>query len=163
MAVADDTLLMKIANNNGPLAQERREDLLRRLAAMPLSASERVTNRLEYEAHNDGRTIAALAADCLNLLENESKVASGHEFEEFRTQLIRFNLWTSNIGVFAKSGLSLDNRLEAAPDIAELFKELLDLLQFSIGQGMCPESYVILDVCFLNGVVQPLHRLGRKR
>jgi hypothetical protein len=131
---------MKLANDNGPNAQKRRKDLLRRLATIPLSASEGVTNRSDYEAHNDGRTIAALAVDCLNFLENESKVASGREFEEFQTQLIRFNLWTSNIGVFAKSGLSLDNRLEAAPDIAELFKELLDLLQSSIGQGMCSES-----------------------
>ncbi|RDL36321.1 uncharacterized protein BP5553_05673 [Venustampulla echinocandica] len=135
ITVADDTLLERLAQEAGPNAQIRREDLLRRLASLPWSDLDKVIDRSAYETPTGGVTIASLAADCLNSFENRSKVVSEIDEEKIQVQLARFNIWASNIGVFVRGGLSLDKRLEAAPDIAELFNELLEMLQSFIEQA----------------------------
>ena len=55
-----------------------------------------------------------------------------------RTQLSRFNLWTSNIGVFALHQASLDYRLRTAPTAKATVDGNLEILCMHLLSGETP-------------------------
>jgi hypothetical protein len=84
-------------------------------------SDENVSNTIQDEHTSDTRSRESTTQDTSfregpplpNILKNEAG---------------RFNIWTSNIGVFAELKLSMDYRLRDAPDIRTLVVELLDSL-----------------------------------
>jgi hypothetical protein len=51
-------------------------------------------------------------------------------------EIVRFKLWTSNIGVFADVQLSLDFRIREFPDVKDMFANHLSMIGHRLDQGM---------------------------
>jgi hypothetical protein len=75
------------------------------------------------------------AIECFELLSSSLDHFDGPNREKAREQLGRFNLWASNIGVFATAPTSLDYRLRDAPVVAETFMGLLTALSVRVRHG----------------------------
>jgi hypothetical protein len=75
------------------------------------------------------------ALKCQSLLRSCVEQFEGSRLEMAREQVGRFNLWTSNIGVFARYPKSLDYRLHDASDITEVIIRMLDVLGVCIHHG----------------------------
>lgn len=90
-------------------------------------------------------TIAArakAAADAFRLLvdidPNDQQEPVSTDVDE---QLARFNIWASNIGVFAHGHASLDYRLRDSPEAKTLMIQLLEGLQWFLKRGSCTGQY----------------------
>jgi hypothetical protein len=77
------------------------------------------------------------ALKCLALLHVCVEQLKGRPLERAQEQVSRFNLWASNIGVFARFSMSLDYRLHDAPDIAEIIIGMLRVLAVRVRHGKC--------------------------
>ncbi|KAH7125707.1 hypothetical protein B0J11DRAFT_312300 [Dendryphion nanum] len=72
--------------------------------------------------------------DTENITENVGTMHKGEEIVALiQNQTGRFNIWTSNIGVFAPLRLSMDYRLRDAPEIHSLVLKLLHSLRGNLG------------------------------
>jgi hypothetical protein len=85
-------------------------------------------------------TIAAKArkaVDLFKLLLDIVPRTSGSDPDaiEFEDQLGRFNIWCTNIGVFAEQHASLDYRLRDSLQATTLMKDLIDGLQRYLHRG----------------------------
>jgi hypothetical protein len=60
--------------------------------------------------------------------------------EMAQNQLIRFNLWATNIAALSFTRSSLDFRLQSSPDIRSMVLQLLSILQLNLQRCMfsCP-------------------------
>jgi hypothetical protein len=84
---------------------------------------------------DDDDTIHKLAENCKTLLRSgrstsESRQSSVSTLFEKHAQ--RFAAWADHLGVFAKSGISLDRRLQHHPDMQDLIVRLLDILHTNL-------------------------------
>ncbi|PYH88057.1 hypothetical protein BO71DRAFT_150607 [Aspergillus ellipticus CBS 707.79] len=65
--------------------------------------------------------------------------ASGSRSRLAEAQLARFNLWATNIGVFANSKASVDFRLRDSPDVQRIIINLLDVVGIYAGLALRAE------------------------
>ncbi|KAE8383465.1 hypothetical protein BDV26DRAFT_251788 [Aspergillus bertholletiae] len=83
-------------------------------------------------------SICELATRCTNSF--ECIVSGAHldtnGFDAVETQWGRFNIWASNVGVFAKQNASLDYRLRYSHDISSMFVKLLELLNRNLQRAI---------------------------
>ncbi len=76
----------------------------------------------------DGESIADTAERARQLLLCCREITDDEFQKLLSTQLSRFNLWASNIGVFAARHASLDYRLRTAPSVKAAVEGNLDLV-----------------------------------
>lgn len=83
-------------------------------------------------------TIVSLAALCRNAFHDATEAEGVSETykNNFRGNLIYFNLWASSIESSTTGELSVDKRLEEYPDIADSFRAVLELPKTFIVGGM---------------------------
>ncbi|OJJ94807.1 hypothetical protein ASPACDRAFT_64957 [Aspergillus aculeatus ATCC 16872] len=87
------------------------------------------------------RQITVLAQKAVIALEKCLQV-SGSFSHLAEAQLARFNLWATNIGVFAKYKASLEYRLRDSPDVQRIIINLLEILALYAGQALRTELEV---------------------
>ncbi|KAF4539972.1 Tetratricopeptide-like helical protein [Lasiodiplodia theobromae] len=81
---------------------------------------------------------AKAVADCFHLLVDvglDDENLQKSESTDMDDQLARFNIWASNIGVFASGHASLDYRLRDSPEAKTLMIQLLEGLQWFLKRG----------------------------
>ncbi|PYI27721.1 hypothetical protein BP00DRAFT_450050 [Aspergillus indologenus CBS 114.80] len=93
---------------------------------------------MEDPEDSEKRQITMLAQNAVITLEKCLQV-SGSSSHLAEAQLARFNLWATNIGVFAKYKASLDYRLRDSPDIQRIITNLLEVLALYAGQALRAE------------------------
>lgn len=76
--------------------------------------------------------IAKHAGLCLDLFESGITRFYGPGQRIAEEHLLRFNLWASNIGVFAGAHASLDYRLRDAPSVKGTVVSILNILRAGI-------------------------------
>ena len=91
-------------------------------------------------AHEDPRSLFHLARECDKLftsyisnVESSDPIESDSEYKRPMSRLMkdyqaRFNAWSSYMGVLAEERVSLDRRLDNAPDIRNSVFKLLEVL-----------------------------------
>ena len=91
------------------------------------------------EAPSNHRMIYEAAGECIELfdqcLSQSQLLRHGSASALVEDQYGRFNIWTSNIGVFARAHASMDYRLKEAADIRDLMVRLLETLLGHIEQS----------------------------
>lgn len=107
----------------------------------------RVFSTLELVEMESEPTIQAKAKDVVDsfrlLLEIKPAISSPPKASatDVDDQLARFNIWASNIGVFASGHASLDYRLRDSPEAKSLMIQLLEGLQRFLMRGASPGQY----------------------
>ncbi|RAH50483.1 uncharacterized protein BO95DRAFT_458968 [Aspergillus brunneoviolaceus CBS 621.78] len=84
------------------------------------------------------RQITVLAQSAVIALQKCLQV-SGSFSHLAEAQLARFNLWATNIGVFARYKASLEYRLRDSPDVQRIIINLLEILALYAGQALRTE------------------------
>lgn len=78
---------------------------------------------------SNATTVSTLSQQCLDRFREAMKSKNDIELQDrLQNRLASFNLWVDGIGALAKSGASLDSKLQSYSDILNLVKSLLNLL-----------------------------------
>ena len=77
-------------------------------------------------------SILDLTKDCLSRFDEALATQVQSSKEGLETRLADFNLWVSGVGAIAKSGLSLDSKLQGRPDGLAIVKTVLLMLSDSL-------------------------------
>ncbi len=79
-----------------------------------------------------GTSILNLTKTCLSRFDEALATQTQWSKEGLETRLADFNLWVSGVGAIAKSGLSLDSKLQQWPDDLAIVKSVLLMLSDSL-------------------------------
>ncbi|KAK6544628.1 hypothetical protein TWF694_001317 [Orbilia ellipsospora] len=91
---------------------------------------------MRHSESPESTSIHELAERCYALFEALIKTAQPVHFDSIETQLGRFNIWVSNIGVLAAGTTSLDHRLRYSHDTKTMVTDLLGILQRNLTQAL---------------------------
>lgn len=92
-----------------------------------LKMSAKEDRQVYHAAHKCEKRLRKLLALCSTMNENDFRLS--------RDISQQFALWSGYLGVFADQNISLDARLERAPDVKELVLQLLGILQSDTDYG----------------------------